>query len=80
MKMENNDKFKETDIKSHMCYDFYDLIKTEGPGLDNILKYEKSYDNILLFNISYQNLIAKLLHVRFNKTDGFSGILTEPDI
>ena len=72
--MKNNDKFKETDIKSRTCYDFYDLIKTEGPGLDNILKDEKSYDNILLFNISYQNLIAKPLHVRFNKTDGFSGI------
>ena len=46
MKMENNDKLEEIDIKNHTCYYFDDIIKTEDFDLHNILVDEKSYENI----------------------------------
>ena len=46
MKMENNDKLEEIDIKNHTCYYFDDIIKTEDFDLHNILIDEKSYENI----------------------------------
>ena len=46
MKMENNDKLEEIDIKNHTCYYFDYIIKTEDFDLHNILIDEKSYENI----------------------------------
>ena len=46
MKMENNAKLEEIDIKNHTCYYFDDIIKTEDFDLHNILIDEKSYENI----------------------------------
>ena len=49
-----------------------DIIKTADFGFDNILLDEKPYENILVYSISYKTLIgAKLLHIRFDKVDGF---------
>ena len=50
--MNNNDKWKEIDIKNHTCYYFDGIIKIEDFNLDNILIDEKSFENILVFNIS----------------------------
>ena len=37
--------------------------------------HEKSYKNHLVYNISYKNaIIAKPLHFRYNKTDGFISV------
>ena len=44
--MDCNNDLKEIDIKTHMCYYFSDIIKTEDFNLDNILIDEKSYKNI----------------------------------
>ena len=46
MKMENNDKLEEIDIKNHTCHYFDDIIKTEDFDLHSILIDEKSYENI----------------------------------
>ena len=55
-----------------MCYYFNDIIKFEDFDFDNILIDEKSPENILIRDISYRTLIgAKLLHIRFDKIDGF---------
>ena len=71
MKMESNDKLKETDIKNCTCYYFDDIIKIEDFDLDNILVDKKSYENILVYNISYKCLIySKPLRIRFDKIDG----------
>ena len=70
--MDSNDEFKKADVKNRMCYYFDDIIKIEDFNLENILKDEKSYENILVSNISRKTLIdAKLLHIKFNKIDGF---------
>ena len=70
--MENNDKFKEIDIKNRTCYYLEDIIKNEEFDIDNILIDEKFYKNILVYNISYKSLIAaKPLGIRFDKIDGF---------
>ena len=54
------------------CVNYFDeIIKIQDFNLDNILIDEKSYENIAIYNISYKNLIAKLLHIRFDKIDGF---------
>ena len=55
-----------------MCYYFDDTIKFQDFDLDNTLIDEKSDEKILVYNISYKNLIGnKLLHNRFDNTDGF---------
>ena len=41
--MENNDKFKEIDIKNRTCYYLEDIIKNEEFDIDNILINEKLY-------------------------------------
>ena len=47
-------------------------IKFEDFDIDNILIDKKSYKDFLVYNISYKPLIvAKLLHIRFDKIDGF---------
>ena len=70
--MDSNDELKEIYGKNCTCYYFDEIIRIEGPNLDNILLEEKSYQNILVYNISYRTLIdAKLLRIRFNKIDGF---------
>ena len=72
MKMENNDKLEEIDIKNHTCYYFDDIIKTEDFDLHNILIDEKSYENIWVYNISYKSLIdSNPSRIRFDKIDGF---------
>ena len=51
---------------------FDDIIKTEYFDFGTILIYENSYKSILICNISDKTLIgAKLLHIRFDKVDGF---------
>ena len=54
MKMENNNKLKEIDIKNRTYYYFNDIIKIEDFDLD-ILIGEKSYEDILIYNIWYKN-------------------------
>ena len=72
MKMENNDKLEEIDIKSPACYYFDDIMKIEDFDLHNIFIDEKSYESILIYNISYKSLIDhKPLRIRFDKIDGF---------
>ena len=72
MKMENNDKLKEINIKNRTCHYFDNIIKFKDIDFDNISIDEKSNENILFYNISYKTLIgAKLLHIRFDKIDGF---------
>ena len=68
--MDSNDKLKEIDIKNRTCYYFDDIFKIDEFNLDNILIDEKLYENILFYSISYKNLIAKPLHVRFDKING----------
>ena len=71
-KIEGNDKLKEINIKSRMCYYFNNTSKTEDFDLHNILIDKESYKNILVYNISYKRLIDyKPLSSRFNKLDGF---------
>ena len=41
---------------------------------------EKSIENVLVFHMSYKNLIAKPLHIRFNKIDGLLEFLMELDL
>ena len=82
MKIENNDRLKEIDIKSCTCYYFNDITKIENFDLDNILIDEQSYENILVYNIqkfiSYKNFnAAKSLRIRFDKTDGFVRVYDE---
>ena len=61
-----------------MCYYFNDIIKFEDFDFDNILIDEKSPENILIRDISYRTLIgAKLLHIRFDKIDGFIRVYDE---
>ena len=45
IKMENNDKLKEINIKNSICYYFDDIIKIEDLDLDNIL-LEKNHMKI----------------------------------
>ena len=72
IKIESNDKLKEINIKSRMCYYFNNTSKTEDFDLHNILIDKESYKNILVYNISYKRLIDyKPLSSRFNKIDGF---------
>ena len=55
-----------------MCYYFNDIITIDGFDFDNILIDKKSYENTLVSNISQKILIDfKLLHIRFDKIDGF---------
>ena len=65
--------FKGINNIKNLTYSYLDdIIKTEDFGFDNILLDEKPYENILVYNISYKTLIgAKLLHIRFDKVDGF---------
>ena len=73
--MESNDKLKEISTKNCTCYYFHDIIKFLYFDIDNILIDEKSNKNILFCNVSYKNLIgSKLLHIRFDKTDGFNRV------
>ena len=70
--MESNNKLKEIDIKSCMCYNFDDIIKIEDFNFNNTLIVEKSYENILVYSISYRTVIGdKPLCIRFNKINGF---------
>ena len=40
---------------------------------------EKSHENLLIYDISYKTLIdSKLLHIRFDKIDGFIRIYDGP--
>ena len=79
--MERNDKLKENDIENYTYYYFDDIIKIDGFDYDNILLNEKSYKNILAYDISYKALIGtKPLFIRFDKVDGFFGVLTGIDI
>ena len=48
-KIESNDKVKEINIKSRMCYYFDDIIKFGDFDVDNILVDEKLYKNILVY-------------------------------
>ena len=73
--MENNNIFKEIDIKNCTCYYFDDITKIEDFDFDNILINERSYENILVYNISCKTLIgAKPLCIRFDKVDGFIAV------
>ena len=73
--MESNGKLKEISTKNCACYYFDDIIKSLDFDIDNILIDEKSNKNILFYNVSYKNLIgSKLLHIRFDKTDGFNRV------
>ena len=73
--MDRNDKLKETNIKSRICYFFDDInniINFEDFDLDIILIDEKFYGNILVYGISYKFFIdAEPLRIRSDKTDGF---------
>ena len=71
IKMGNNYKLKEIDIKNRTCC-YFDDIKTEDFDPNNVLTDEKPYENILVFNISYKRLIDSMpLRIRFAKIDGF---------
>ena len=50
--MEINNKLKEIDNKSYMCYCFDDIIKFEDFDNDKILVDEKLDEKILVYNIS----------------------------
>ena len=79
--MKSNDKLKQIDVKSRMCYFFDDITKVEGFDLDSILIDEKSFENILVYNILYKSLIdSKILHIRFDKIDGIIRAIMELDI
>ena len=59
-----------------MCYYFHDIMKAMDINFGNILFIEKSYKNsfetILVYDISYKTFMnEKLLHIRFNKVNGF---------
>ena len=58
--------------KNRTCYYFDDI---EEFNLDNIVTDEKLYENILFYSISYKNLIAKPLHVRFDKINGLEFVM-----
>ena len=74
--MVKNDKYKN--FHEMICYYFNDIIKFEDFDFDNILIDEKSPENILIRDISYRTLIgAKLLHIRFDKIDGFIRVYDE---
>ena len=62
MKMENNNKLKEIDIKNRTYYYFNDIIKIEDFDLD-ILIGEKSYEDILIYNIWYKNYLILSLYI-----------------
>ena len=63
---------KRSEYWNRTCYHFDGIIKIEDFAFVNISIDEKSFENILVYDISYKNLIgAKLLHIRFNKIDGF---------
>ena len=65
-------------MTNDMCYYFDDKIKFEDFGFDNILIDEKSPENILIHDFSCRTLIgAKLLHIRFDKIDGFIRVYDE---
>ena len=69
--MQNNE-IKKSCIKNRRCYHFDDIIKLDDFDLDNILIDEKSPENTFIYDISYKTLIySKLLHIRFDKVDGF---------
>ena len=54
---------------------FDDIIKLEDFDFNNILIDEKLYENILIYDILYKTLISsKLLHIRFDETDGYTRI------
>ena len=65
--------FKGINNIKNLTYSYLDdIIKTADFAFDNILLDEKPYENILVYNISYKTLIGtKLLHIRFDKVDGF---------
>ena len=72
--MENNE-LKRVRIKNCKCYYFDDIIKLEDFDIDNILIDEKSHENILIYDISCKTfIVAKPLHIRFDKIDGFTRI------
>ena len=63
-------------FKNRTCYYFDDMIRDLHIDFDNILLDEKSYknryENILIYDISYKTfMVAKPLHVRFDKISGF---------
>ena len=75
--MERKDKLKEIDIRNRACYYFDDIIRFWDRDIEfkDILLEEKSYEtseNILIYDIPYKTSTgAKLLHIRFDKIDGF---------
>ena len=78
IKIESKDELKEIDIKNRRCYYFDDIIRARNRAIysTDILFDEKLYGenhkNILIYDISYKTSTgAILLHIRFNKIDGF---------
>ena len=70
--MESKYNLKETDIKSHACYYFDDIINGIDMNFSDILLDKKLYENISVYNISYKTSAGpKRLHIRFAKIDGF---------
>ena len=51
IKMGNNAKVKEIDIKNCTCYYFDDIIKMEDLNLDSILIDRKPQENILVMEL-----------------------------
>ena len=73
--MESNNKLKEISIKNRTSNYFDDIIKFKYFDINNILIDEKSYENIMIYYISYKTLmVAKPLHIRLVKVNGFIGI------
>ena len=67
--MESSDELKKISIVPVIISA---TIKIEEFDFDNILLDETSHENILIYDFLYKTLIgAKLLHIRFDKVDGF---------
>ena len=71
--MARNNKLKETDIKSCICYYFDDLININYLHPENVLLEEKSYENILIYYAAYKTSCGLIpLPVVFDKVDGYN--------
>ena len=67
-------------ISKCTCYYFDEIIKIKVFEIDNILINEESYESFLVYNISPKCLIAKPLHIRFDKKDDLLQFMMKLDI
>ena len=68
--MEDNNRFKELDIKNCTCYYFGGIININDLDLNNNLLDETSHENILLYDVTYTTPYnPKSLRIIFHKED-----------